>query len=127
KQSRFHGSLCQHRSSLDYLLLHVEYQISMVFFHAQCAKCGSLGDWGPSSFCSNGYANGFSLKQVLGDNTAVNGIRLYCNVAQKLSLEWGTWTTQLFCPEGYLVSFSLKVESHQKILDDTAVNNIQFK
>uniref|UniRef100_A0A670XMD9 Vitelline membrane outer layer 1 homolog n=1 Tax=Pseudonaja textilis TaxID=8673 RepID=A0A670XMD9_PSETE len=28
------------------------------------------------------------------------------------------------CPGGYLVTFALRVEPHQKILDDTAVNNI---
>uniref|UniRef100_A0A8C6XEL7 Vitelline membrane outer layer protein 1 homolog n=1 Tax=Naja naja TaxID=35670 RepID=A0A8C6XEL7_NAJNA len=95
---------------------------------------GSWGEWGPASFCSYGYANGFSLKvekeQVLGDNTAVNGIRLYCNDSTEIESRvgpWGTWTRKRLCPGGYLVTFSLRVEPHQKMLDDTAVNNIGFK
>uniref|UniRef100_A0A8C5SAI6 Vitelline membrane outer layer protein 1-like n=1 Tax=Laticauda laticaudata TaxID=8630 RepID=A0A8C5SAI6_LATLA len=94
---------------------------------------GSWGEWGPASFCDKGYANGFFLKveekQEGSDDTALNGIRLYCTdgttIESKIGL-WGTWTKKQFFPTGYLVSFSLRVEVSQQMGDDTAANNIQF-
>ncbi|XP_032075632.1 vitelline membrane outer layer protein 1-like [Thamnophis elegans] len=95
---------------------------------------GGWGDWGPSEFCDYGLAKGFSLKveyeQTVGDNTALNGIRLYCNDGTILESKvgpWGTWTPKKICIGGYLVSFSLRVEGLRKHLDNSAANNIWFK
>uniref|UniRef100_A0A8C7DY41 Vitelline membrane outer layer protein 1 homolog n=1 Tax=Naja naja TaxID=35670 RepID=A0A8C7DY41_NAJNA len=93
---------------------------------------GSWGEWGPASFCSHGFAHGFSLKvkhYFSDDDTALNGIRLYCTDGTTIESKvgpWGTWTKRQYCLTGYLVSFSLRVEPNQQGGDDTAANNIQF-
>uniref|UniRef100_A0A8C5SLT1 Vitelline membrane outer layer protein 1 n=1 Tax=Laticauda laticaudata TaxID=8630 RepID=A0A8C5SLT1_LATLA len=89
---------------------------------------GSWGEWGPASFCSYGYANGFSLKVKVYFSDApllLNILLCLCIIA--FFGRWRTWTRKRLCPGGYLVTFSMRVEPHQKILDDTAVNNIGFK
>ncbi|XP_030645793.1 vitelline membrane outer layer protein 1 [Chanos chanos] len=100
----------------------------------------SWGSWANTELCPTGfYATGFSLKveqfQAQGDDTAVNGIRLYCSRQgrshwshiESKSGPWGEWTSVQFCPFGLLKSFQLRVEPHQGDGDDTAVNNIRFQ
>ncbi|XP_062867895.1 vitelline membrane outer layer protein 1-like [Trichomycterus rosablanca] len=107
------------------------------------------GTWGLKEMCPAGfYAAGFSLKVagyweslLVGDNTALNGIRLHCvNSAQGTSApytdyatvqsdtaSWGSWTDIKWCKSGMLESFQLRVEPFQGVWDDTAANNIKFK
>ncbi|XP_067278863.1 vitelline membrane outer layer protein 1-like [Pseudorasbora parva] len=102
------------------------------------------GSWGLREFCPTGtYAAGFSLmvekNKFFWDNTALNGIRLYC-VSQTKGLtvlsedssiqsgvgSWGKWTDIKWCPSGFLTAFQLRVESAKEIGDNTAANNIRF-
>ncbi|KYO26875.1 vitelline membrane outer layer 1-like protein [Alligator mississippiensis] len=71
------------------------------------------------------------------DDTALNGIRLYCinpnnTDSTVYSIEsdsgkFGQWSIITWCPRGFLVSFQLKVETPQGIIDDTAANGIKFR
>nr|DBA29825.1 TPA: hypothetical protein GDO54_005883 [Pyxicephalus adspersus] len=72
---------------------------------------------------------------VGGDDTALNGIKLYCaepfsevikDAITSAKGPWGDWTKVYWCPAGELVSFSLKVEPPTDG-DDTAANNIMFQ
>ncbi|KAM9450369.1 vitelline membrane outer layer protein 1 homolog [Clarias gariepinus] len=107
------------------------------------------GTWGLKEMCPNGYyAAGFSLKVagyweslLIGDNTALNGIRLHCvnshrgsgpysdyATVQSDTGSWGKWTDIQWCNSGMLQSFQLRVEPYQGTMwDDTAANNIKFK
>ncbi|XP_068128159.1 vitelline membrane outer layer protein 1 homolog [Hyperolius riggenbachi] len=100
---------------------------------------GKWGEWGPMATCPPGTAaRAFSLKveepQGWGDDTALNGIELYCGVPRSYDIkgsvssssgEWGTWNDKQWCPFEYLTAFSLRVEP--QVTDNTAANNIQFR
>ncbi|XP_067384440.1 vitelline membrane outer layer protein 1-like [Channa argus] len=102
---------------------------------------GQWGNWGPMEVCPEGFrASGFSIKvernQGSGDDTALNGIRLYCvnpnnrdghyTTVESSVGSWGEWTPVRWCNSGYLLSFMLSVEPSQGRGDDTAANNIKF-
>ncbi|XP_072255397.1 vitelline membrane outer layer protein 1-like isoform X1 [Pyxicephalus adspersus] len=112
---------------------------------------GPWGEWGPVEWCPCGYrARGFSLKvedkMKIEDDTALNGIRLFCvnrndtwTLPGEIELEsktvypiqsteapWGEWSEVMWCPTGFLVRFSMQVEPHKKGGDDTAANNFMF-
>ncbi|XP_031432759.1 vitelline membrane outer layer protein 1-like [Clupea harengus] len=75
-------------------------------------------------------------RQGIGDDTALNGIRLLCRHIENFALQqtissfegrWGSWTPYQDCGSEYLQSFSLRVERPQGGGDDTAANNIEFR
>ncbi|KTG06959.1 hypothetical protein cypCar_00020876 [Cyprinus carpio] len=106
------------------------------------------GSWAQKEMCPTGmYATGFSLKVadmweslLVGDNTALNGIRLHCINPSKSSSgpyedyatvqsdvgSWGKWSDIKWCSSGFLTTFQLRVEPYKGIMDDTAANNIRF-
>ncbi|XP_027013405.1 vitelline membrane outer layer protein 1-like [Tachysurus fulvidraco] len=101
-----------------------------------------FGSWTWSELCPEKfYATGFSLRiepnQYGSDDTALNGIRLFCvqNEDRRFiySVEshtghFGEWSDPQWCPSGTLSSFQLRVEPHQGIFgDDTAANNVRFR
>jgi len=103
------------------------------------------GTWGNVTNCPKGtYAGGMSIrvegKQGWGDDTALNGIRLYCvrpqdgvyhpgdKYVESNPGYWGLWSdvkSLKWCPAGF-VAFKLKVEGAQGSGDDTAVNDIKL-
>ncbi|XP_041650210.1 vitelline membrane outer layer protein 1 homolog [Cheilinus undulatus] len=102
---------------------------------------GSWGDWHSSEMCpENSFAIGFSQRvepgQGDGDDTALNGIRLYCaaenhegftHTVESHAGFWGDWTMPQYCPRGVLTAFQLQVEAPIGRGDDTAANNIRFR
>lgn len=98
------------------------------------------GNWGILENCPNGtYAQGFQLKtehnQYLGDDTALNAIKLFCgdpnrpNEPTIMSTEgdFGQWGKVFTCYPGVLNGFQLRVESERGPNgDNTATNNIRF-
>ncbi|XP_026052771.1 vitelline membrane outer layer protein 1 homolog [Carassius auratus] len=106
---------------------------------------GGWGFWGEVDMCPDGtYAAGFSLKVEApvgqADDTALNGIRLYCVGSGNLTdsypsyckvqsdvASWGQWTDITWCPSALLTAFQLSVEPPQGNADDTAANNIMFR
>ncbi|XP_035263991.1 vitelline membrane outer layer protein 1 homolog [Anguilla anguilla] len=101
-----------------------------------------FGNWTWPEMCPEGfYAVGFSLRvepnQYGLDDTALNGIRLYCSKLGDRSFmytveshtgHYGDWSDPQWCPSGVLNSFQLRVEAHRGFFgDDTAANNIKFR
>ncbi|OXA51709.1 vitelline membrane outer layer protein 1 [Folsomia candida] len=108
------------------------------------------GQWGSWSRCPFGtYVQAIQIRtepyQGAGayeDDTAVNGIRLYCgdpnniNTAFITSLvgEWGNWGNVFSCrsddrplaPDGYVTGFQLRVEGPLTFGDDTATDNLRI-
>ncbi|MFT7805368.1 vitelline membrane outer layer protein 1-like [Arapaima gigas] len=104
---------------------------------------GQFGNWTWPEMCPEGfYAVGFSLRvepnQYGLDDTALNGIRLFCSRPGDRSYMYyteshtgyfGEWTDPQWCPgSGVLKSFQLRVEPHLGLFgDDTSANNIRFR
>ncbi|XP_066450115.1 vitelline membrane outer layer protein 1 homolog [Eleutherodactylus coqui] len=102
---------------------------------------GQQGEWGPWEKCPDGLVvRGFSLKMqqpvILGDDTAVDGIKLYCakckpphdvTIITSAVAPWGNWTEPRWCKYGRPYKFEMRVEKDGDSKDDTSVNNIKFK
>lgn len=93
------------------------------------------GHWGPISMCPNGgHANSFALKvegsQGGGDDTALNGIKLYCSKGGSVESNvgpWGTWSPRRYCPGNTVFDAAvLRSEGKQGGGDDTAANNVDM-
>ncbi|XP_075010102.1 vitelline membrane outer layer protein 1 homolog [Calonectris borealis] len=105
---------------------------------------GPWGDWAWPEMCPKGsYASGVSFKVevpqgVMEDDTALNGIRLYCSrggdpsggyTAESQSGRWGHWSEARWCPhQGHLVGFELQVQAPQRRLlsDEVAATSARF-
>ncbi|CAL8129059.1 unnamed protein product [Orchesella dallaii] len=97
------------------------------------------GVWGYFEKCPDGLAvQGFQLKTqrfigILGDDTAVNGLNLFCGdprnqsttVISSNSGSKGEYGSIYSCFPGYINGFQLRVETNQGNGDDTATNNIR--
>lgn len=111
-------------------------------------KWSDWGEWGEMEECPMGsLAYAYSMKveqnQGSGDDTAVNGIKLYCrdrcgiDVATITSTvqQWGTWGDKSAClpsieqaTDGMWLQSTSKIrESDQGSGDDTAVDSVKFK
>nr|XP_006133305.1 vitelline membrane outer layer protein 1 homolog [Pelodiscus sinensis] len=103
---------------------------------------GPWGSWTWIDMCPEHYhALGFSIKMEeyggASDDTALNGIRLFCvknnNTSSAVytvesdSGKFGQWSGITWCPTGFLTSFQMKVEPPQGIVDDTSANGIKFR
>ncbi|XP_074840623.1 vitelline membrane outer layer protein 1 homolog [Carettochelys insculpta] len=103
---------------------------------------GPWGTWTWLDMCpEHYYAMGFSIKVEeyggASDDTALNGIRLFCikinsssstvYTVESDSGKFGQWSGITWCPTGFLISFQLRVERPQGIADDTSANNVKFR
>jgi len=100
------------------------------------------GDWYEWQNCSEGqYIHGMRLmtheyQTILYDDTALNGIRLYCGEPGWSSIDehvqsgigdYGTFQLNFMCPiGGFMTGFQMNSEEAQNLLDDTAGNNIRM-
>lgn len=97
---------------------------------------GEWGQWGENAICPSGsYLNGFKLKvepvQGDGDDTASNGIIMFCSDGTELNNnnegQWGDWSENYMCPEEKnICGFRQQIEPPVGEGDDTAMNNVLF-
>ncbi|XP_043940101.1 vitelline membrane outer layer protein 1-like [Protopterus annectens] len=98
------------------------------------SSTGEWGDWTAMRTCSsNGVLTSFSLRveppQHGGDDTAANNIKFRCSTGEVIEGKgaiWGTygeWSKE--CSHG-ICGLQTRVEDQQGILDDTALNDVQF-
>ncbi|ODM92210.1 Vitelline membrane outer layer protein 1 [Orchesella cincta] len=98
------------------------------------------GTWGAFERCPEGKAaQGFQLRTqpfqgVFGDDTAVNGLRLFCGdpfnqttpTLTSNAGSTGNWGSTYSCYPGFVNGFQLRVETYQGSGDDTATNNMRI-
>ncbi|KXZ51415.1 hypothetical protein GPECTOR_12g377 [Gonium pectorale] len=108
---------------------------------------GFWGDWTDWEYCTAissidqggslraGKISGFRLrtegKQGGGDDTALNGIEVYCETTRTqktiTSGFWGGWQNWGWCPSGYYAfGAQMRVEGTQGGGDDTAGNSVNI-
>ncbi|KAG2458478.1 vitelline membrane outer layer protein 1 homolog [Polypterus senegalus] len=101
---------------------------------------GPWGEWEYRENCPKGWiAYGYALKvddsHGSGDDTGLNGIRLFCKASvvstethriESESGQWGTWKNPTWCRNSFLKAFILKVQPPRVNGDDTAATDIKF-
>ncbi|XP_045625243.2 vitelline membrane outer layer protein 1 [Procambarus clarkii] len=98
------------------------------------------GDWGPIEFCDEGsFVHGFEvLFDPTGalDETAVNGVKLYCANDDHYDTGYvtstvgssGQWQGMRVCHEGFMTGFRAEVLEPQGVVhDDVAVENVEMQ
>ena len=95
------------------------------------------GNWDSPSYCS-GHGNpvtGFQMQiekeQGKGDDTAANGIKLFCknggHILAGRHTNWGTWRSVVKCPHGTaVVGIKTRIEKSVGKGDDTALNGVRL-
>ncbi|XP_075037375.1 vitelline membrane outer layer protein 1 homolog [Mixophyes fleayi] len=91
------------------------------------------GSWGSMVKCNSGYVVSFQIKvepnQFVGDDTALNNIKIQCSNGEQLEPKgdpWGSyslWSGK--CNSGGC-GIQTKVEKPQAFGDDTAVNDVRM-
>ena len=97
---------------------------------------GPWGRWGLNVYCpKKAYLNGFKIKveppQGDGDDSATNGVIMFCSDGTELNVQnegkWGSWNGPFMCPEEkHICGFGQQIEPEMGKKDDTALNNILF-
>jgi len=106
----------------------------------QSDRVTNWGNWGSWERCPTGsFATAFQLRVEQnvgdGDDTALNGIKLYCakltspsswigSMTSKVG-GFGDWTATQHCGEGFINGFQFRAERPQGRGDDTAANNLK--
>jgi len=94
---------------LCFLLLFVPYSCGQWHYPRIEPKAElQWGDWGPAQICPNdAHVYAFALKvevdQGDGDDTTLNGIKLYCRNGHEVTSKvgpWGSWGSKKQCPQG---------------------------
>merc|ERR1712168_558436 len=95
---------------------------------------GRWGNWGPKEYCPwNSYADGFLLKsqhnQGARDDTALNGIGLFCSRGGSINSatqKWGRWSESKYCQgsKNPIVGFDIKIDTVRH--DETGANLVDM-
>merc|ERR1712168_682403 len=96
---------------------------------------GRWGNWGPKEYCPwNSYAVGFSLKsqhnQGARDDTALNGIGLFCRGGGSINSatqKWGRWSESKYCQgsKNPIVGFDIQIDTDDRH-DETGANLVDM-
>ena len=103
-----------------------------------CSRTGPWGGWAGSQHCSAGYkGSDFKIesKQGEGDDTAANGLKLFCasggsHVTSNMG-PWGSWQGRQYCHNGQRIcGIKTRVErvlGNGNKEDDTALNGVYLR